>query len=279
VLWLDTGNAQTLVLGEEQVREWKDAAGRGVVLVQPKVDHRPEPRDKLNGRTTLYFDGKDFLSGPAALKEGDDTFTFIVLWRPSRSGVQAVFEQSGQGTGRRASLLQVNEAYGFNGQSNDAHKLVPVTPNEWRLTVMVVNGELKNNVVIFDNGAPPVVGTIDIVKQNVGVDGIRVGNKLISNNEFFQGDLAEIRVFDSALSTAEVVAEMSVVKQRWALDFTLPTPAAVAEVKAPAMNGPNLKPTAAQVEFFENKVRPVLAESCFRCHGEDEDKRKAGLTS
>jgi cytochrome c553 len=277
VLWLDTGNAQTLVLGEEQVREWKDAAGRGVVLVQPKVDHRPEPRDKLNGRTTLYFDGKDFLSGPAALKEGDDTFTFIVLWRPSRSGVQAVFEQSGQGTGRRASLLQVNEAYGFNGQSNDAHKLVPVTPNEWRLTVMVVNGELKNNVVIFDNGAPPVVGTIDIVKQNVGVDGIRVGNKLISNNEFFQGDLAEIRVFDSALSTAEVVAEMSVVKQRWALDFTLPTPAAVAEVKAPAMNGPNLKPTAAQVEFFENKVRPVLAESCFRCHGEDEDKRKAGL--
>jgi len=277
VLWLDAGNSETLVLGEKQVREWKDATGNGVVVTQPKVDYRPEPRDKLNGRTTLYFDGTDFLAGPAVLKEGDDTFTFIVLWRPSRSGIQAVFEQAGQGSGRRASLLQVNGSYGFNGQGNDAHKLIPVTPDEWRLTVMVVNGEKKNNVLIFDNDAPPVVGTINIEKQNVGVDGIRVGNKLVSNGEFFQGDLAEIRVFDLALSTAEIQAEISALKQRWALSSDSHTPAVTEEVKTATMSGPNFKPTAAQIEFFENEVRPVLAENCFRCHGEDEDERNAGL--
>ena len=50
VLWLDAGKTETLVLGEEQVTEWRDASGKGISLVQPKVDHRPEPRAKLNGR-------------------------------------------------------------------------------------------------------------------------------------------------------------------------------------------------------------------------------------
>src|SRR5262249_23057327 len=30
-----------------------------------------------------------------------------------------------------------------------------------------------------------------------------------------------------------------------------------------------------QVEFFESRIRPVLVEHCFRCHGEK--KQKAGL--
>ena len=35
--------------------------------------------------------------------------------------------------------------------------------------------------------------------------------------------------------------------------------------------------TAVQIEFFENKVRPVLVKNCFRCHGENEKAIKGGL--
>jgi len=35
------------------------------------------------------------------------------------------------------------------------------------------------------------------------------------------------------------------------------------------------KPDAEQIRFFESKVRPVLVENCFKCHGPD--KQKAGL--
>jgi hypothetical protein len=36
-------------------------------------------------------------------------------------------------------------------------------------------------------------------------------------------------------------------------------------------------PTTAGITFFESKVRPILAERCYRCHGPDSGKGKAGL--
>src|ERR1700712_133602 len=38
---------------------------------------------------------------------------------------------------------------------------------------------------------------------------------------------------------------------------------------------PVAKPTAAQLEYFETKVRPVLADHCYSCHGTK--KQEAGL--
>ena len=36
-------------------------------------------------------------------------------------------------------------------------------------------------------------------------------------------------------------------------------------------------PTTEQVEFFEKNIRPVLANNCYLCHGEDIEKLKGGL--
>ncbi len=40
-----------------------------------------------------------------------------------------------------------------------------------------------------------------------------------------------------------------------------------------------LKPDAAQIEFFEKQVRPMLAENCFGCHGPTKQKAKLRLDS
>src|SRR5260221_8019972 len=37
------------------------------------------------------------------------------------------------------------------------------------------------------------------------------------------------------------------------------------------------QPAAEQIEFFENKIRPVFAEHCYRCHSEKAEKLKGGL--
>src|SRR5437879_5558594 len=35
--------------------------------------------------------------------------------------------------------------------------------------------------------------------------------------------------------------------------------------------------TPAQMEFFENKIRPILAENCYKCHSLQAEKVKGGL--
>src|SRR5947209_7465775 len=42
--------------------------------------------------------------------------------------------------------------------------------------------------------------------------------------------------------------------------------------KAAAQGG---KPDPAQIAFFEKKIRPILADNCFKCHGPD--KSRGGL--
>ena len=37
------------------------------------------------------------------------------------------------------------------------------------------------------------------------------------------------------------------------------------------------KGDAAGLEFFENKIRPVLSENCYKCHSEKAEKVKGGL--
>src|SRR6185503_15611362 len=39
------------------------------------------------------------------------------------------------------------------------------------------------------------------------------------------------------------------------------------------------EPNAAGIEFFERKVRPLLAENCFSCHGEEKQKSHLRLDS
>lgn len=36
--------------------------------------------------------------------------------------------------------------------------------------------------------------------------------------------------------------------------------------------------TPDQLEFFEKKVRPILAENCYKCHSVEEGKSRGGLT-
>src|SRR5215471_7515819 len=37
------------------------------------------------------------------------------------------------------------------------------------------------------------------------------------------------------------------------------------------------QPTPAQLQFFENKIRPVMADNCYKCHSHQAEKVKAGL--
>ncbi len=51
---------------------------------------------------------------------------------------------------------------------------------------------------------------------------------------------------------------------------------AIAAAASLALHGQEI--TKEQTEFFESKIRPVLADTCYRCHSADAGKSKGGLT-
>ncbi len=52
----------------------------------------------------------------------------------------------------------------------------------------------------------------------------------------------------------------------------------LAAAAAPAFGAATAEPTKEQTEFFENKIRPILKENCYKCHSLEQDKAKGGLT-
>src|SRR5262249_989169 len=56
----------------------------------------------------------------------------------------------------------------------------------------------------------------------------------------------------------------------WRLPFAL-------ALLLPAAGAGGDGPTAAQVEFFEQKIRPVLVAHCYKCHATDAKKVRGGL--
>ncbi|HXR07597.1 MAG TPA: hypothetical protein VN765_09725, partial [Candidatus Acidoferrum sp.] len=53
---------------------------------------------------------------------------------------------------------------------------------------------------------------------------------------------------------------------RWALLLLSPLPAWAAD------------PSPAQLQFFENKIRPIFVNNCYKCHSRQAEKLKANLS-
>lgn len=47
---------------------------------------------------------------------------------------------------------------------------------------------------------------------------------------------------------------------------------------APVWAAVTVEPTKEQIDFFEGKIRPILAEHCYQCHSVEQGKSKGGLT-
>ncbi len=222
VLWLDAADRTTLVAEAQGIRLWRDKSGHEHHVGQPDAGARPTLSPAApNGLAPIAFDGTtQFLTGSAALPEGCRAYTLVALWRPRRAGIQSVFEQAAsplQGNSR-AALLAVGESYGFNGEGNDCHQLVPFEPNVWRLTCLDIDTARPQNVRLCDNGIRRLGATTAPAALRLGAGGITVGRKLATAGEFLDGEVAEILAFDRGLSYAEQQQVLGYLDRKWGVD-------------------------------------------------------------
>ncbi len=223
-LWLDAhdvdGDGTSEGAGETYSTTWADKSGLSNNFVQGTAGNLPtRTLGGLGGKDILTFDGaNDHFVGVngAVLAAGDDTYTYFAVFRSNTAaGAHSVYEQAGAGGGARSALLQVNGAYGFNGESNDRHDLVPISANSWHVTAMSVDNALNpNNIKITDNGAFFQGTTGNPAALNVGTTSTNVGRKA-NNAEFMSGNIAEIIVYDRVLTTTEQADVSAYLNSKW----------------------------------------------------------------
>lgn len=112
-----------------------------------------------------------------------------------------------------ANESQRRYSYGFNGEYNDAHTIRAFTPDQWFCSAVRLfdNG----NVVVTDQNGQSRA-KIDIDKQNISSETFRVGAK-VNDSEFFEGDIAEILIYDHSLSDLETKIALTNLQMKWNL--------------------------------------------------------------
>lgn len=199
---------------------WQDLSGHGRDVTQ--TDPAAQPclaASAANDLPAVRFSGKEHLDGPAVLPEGCGTFTLAAVWkRVDTVGVQVICEQADNGVGRRASLLTVNDGYGFNGQNNDEHSLLRYRGGLWNLSVLTLDA--TGVVRLWHNdarGGAGARGRINRALQNTGARMFRLGAKIISDTERLQGEIAEVLVYDRVLEFTEVQALNQYLGDKWGI--------------------------------------------------------------
>ena len=207
-----------------KVSIWRDLSGQGHHVQQADAAAQPEVEKTASGEPVIKFDGNDFLDGAPVLPAGTNALTFAAVWqRDDFKGSQVIVEQSAPGNGRRASLLTNEGFYGFNGESNDAHNLLPFKTRQY--TVSVLRLQADGTVTLLHNGALKT-GRINAAIQNVGADKLRIGGK-ISGGELLRGAIAEVLVYDRALSDAQLRAVSSDLSRKWGISMDTRDPSKV----------------------------------------------------
>ncbi len=218
VLHLDATRTGSAV--GQRLARWPDLSGRDRHVAQADAARQPLlVPNALNERPVVRYTGHEYLDGPAVLPEGAADFTFAAVWRRTDTdGAQVICEQADDGVGRRASLLTVGEAYGFNGQNNDQHDLLKLRANLATASVMTLShNELVRLWHNDEHGGTGARGLVARNLQRTGARRFRVAAKVTALSEFLRGDIAEILVWDRVLAFDEIRAVNEYLGTKWGL--------------------------------------------------------------
>lgn len=165
----------------------------------------------FNSSAQITFDGtNDRILLDPVLTAGAGQYTIEAIFKANSIKTQVVWEQNSSTViqNERACMILLYNGYGgFNGQANDYHSVIPYTTGVWYHWVIVINKagggnsvELYNNGTLYSEGNPNNGGQ----NLNVGNYASAVGYKLNANDEYFDGQIAIVRVYNRALNATEI---------------------------------------------------------------------------
>jgi len=226
VAWFDASNSANTVDGSS-VASWPDRSGSGNNATQATESKQPTFRTGVvNGRPVIRFDGGDRLQTAAfssALAQPNTVF-FVAM----DTGEQiSEYITDGLTTDARHAILLggtgTRTIYAYAGS-------LP-SPGEWG---SIASFHILSVVFATTSSDIRRDGNYIAEAQSVGtnaLDGLTVGARF-SDEEWFSGDIAEIIVFDSELSLANIMVVEEYLSSKYGIGLTHEMAGAVAAQSA-----------------------------------------------
>jgi len=227
-LWLDatvglydatTGGSEVTTDGSAVAR-WEDQSGNGYDVTQGTAASQPVLKtSQQNGLNVIRFDGtSDHLFGAtnftitgssnrsvfAVTKRTDNVTRYIVSW-----GINSTGRFSGFTT--EYYLRFQGTTKGYTNQGSDG---------SWTVWSVIGGGSTLNDYdAYFDGGtvAAPNAENNTSASLDTGASAIYVGKPSFLNLNYLSSDLAEILIYDSALSTSDREAVRDYLNAKWAV--------------------------------------------------------------
>jgi hypothetical protein len=202
-LWLDAAQIANAADGST-LAQWNDSSGNGRTATQATVGMRPQYQaGGLNGRPAVAFDGTDdHLGLPAAIVSGAQARTVFVAMRPDIIGNRGAIDLGNGTTPTNAFLLTPEIGVRVAG----GNRLWPGATASVATVVAVpvqLNGAMTADLSAWRDGTQLTPSSTVNVAVNTNGNGTVGSYTAIPTSFGFAGTIAEIAVYDRAVSPAE----------------------------------------------------------------------------
>jgi hypothetical protein len=241
-LWLDattglfdaTSGGSAVTTDGSAVARWEDQSGNGYHFDQSTSSNRPVLKTSIqNSKNVLRFDGSnDILGGPSNLKFTYPVSIFCVVSKRGGSDYQGIYGtgilQPATGYGLFISSTTDNSGAFSTQVRSDANNSNLASTNYYTAALPTTNAffigagiiDSSSNKAYFNNGSEDslshsiVSGTPN---RGVGVGARYGGIDNTSPGFYFNGDIAEIIVYNSALASSDRGSVRDYLNSKWSI--------------------------------------------------------------
>lgn len=221
-LWLRADVGLSTTGGNQDVNTWEDqsANNRDATASGGNRPRRITSNSEVNDLPVVRFDGGDYLSFDGSFIVGDD-YTVIVVGGRAGQGSGA-FYLAGNSTSTNANLIvgyENDTTLRLSQYGNDLDAVVSewTSGRQWNLDVFWYDDGTGHR--IHHNG--PLVASNNNTQDVTSWPSARIGH-FQPYNSYFTGDIAEIVIYERALSCEERVTVESELAARWGLPWSSP---------------------------------------------------------
>ena len=218
-LWYDASDAASISLNGSNVSQWNDKSGNGLHLTQATSTYQPGYTETQNGKNVVTF-AADFLYN-ASVSSPTTATTFAVMNNTTggSSDQLPICFGSDDTTGSYISYLNFsspNWRISWEGGSGFGRTFVNLSGqgsyNVWNGRRRSANTDNRN--LVNNTGAATATGVTFTTNSSLSL-----GNywNVPTGSYPFYGKMAEILVYNSALSDADTTSVYNYLKTKWGL--------------------------------------------------------------